>query len=412
MVGIVDTAVVGHLSDPTYLAAVAIGSTIFSSVFWAFGFLRMGTTGFVAQAFGRGDHQEVTFALYRALIIALLMGFLTILFRYPVGQLAFYFMGAAPEVTELGQSYFSIRVFAAPAVFINYCVLGTLIGMQRTGGALMLQLLLNGINVILDYWFVMELDYNSDGVAIASLMAEIVAAFFGLWLLRKSLFPVPSFVFFRDKVLSILALKALFEVNGNLFIRTMLLTAGIFFFTSQGAAFGTQVLAANAILLNLQIMMAYGLDGFAHSAEALVGGAYGARNRVAFIRAVRVTSTMAFLMSLCICVIYGFFGPMMIRLMTSLPEVISIAEIYLPWLIAAPIISVWSFQLDGIFIGATQTKSMRNAMIVSLAIYVAFVLLVVPLWGNHALWAAMMLLMLARAVTLYLKFPVLMVHFD
>lgn len=409
LVGVVDTAVVGQLPDPRYMAAVAVGAVIFSSVFWVFGFLRMGTTGFVSQAYGRDDQREVSLALLRAGLIALLLGFVMIIMQQPIAWLALGLMDAGPDVTPFAETYFTIRIWSAPATFINYCILGTLIGLQRMRLVLLSQLVLNGANVVLDFYFVLGLGWDSAGVALSSAISEYLAAGFGLWLLRKELAPV--FIEGRAIAKSVLRLddiKALFEVNGNLFIRTLFLTSAFFFFTAQGAQFGTVVLAANAILINMLHMLAYGLDGFAHAAEALVGGAYGRRDRRAFSAAVKSSTLWAGVAAVLISVLYGVFGLSIIYLMTDIEEVIETAKVYLPWVVAAPLIAVWSYQLDGVFIGATQTRIMRNTVGVSLLLYVVLALLLMPIWGNHALWGSLILFLLLRGLGLALYYPKLL----
>jgi len=406
LVGMVDIAVVGQLSDARFMAAVSVGTIIFSSVFWIFGFLRMGTTGFVSQAFGRSDEHAVSLALLRALGVALLLGFLLVLLQYPVGWLAFKLMDAGVAVTETAERYFSIRIWSAPATFINYCVLGTLIGMQRMKLALLTQLILNGANMLLDSYFVLLAGRDADGVALASMLSDYLAAGFGLWLLRNLLTPLFSAPL---KTLQQLrhpdAIRALFSVNVNLFVRTLFLTSAFFFFTSQSAQFGTVVLAANAILMNMLQMLAYGLDGFAHAAEALVGGAYGKGDRKAFRAAVRSSMLWAGVAAFLIALLYALFGGLIIRLLTGITPVIETAESYLPWLVVAPLIAVWSYQFDGIFIGTTQTAIMRNTVGFSLLIYVVLALFTMPWWGNHALWASLLSFLLLRGIALGFYYP-------
>lgn len=425
LVGLVDTAVMGQLPEPRYMAAVAVGAVIFSSVFWVFGFLRMGTTGFMAQAAGRQDGVGGSLVVLRAGLLAIVLGLLVIVLQQPLGSIALWLMGASADVTASAQTYFSIRVWSAPATFINYVVLGCLIGLQRTRAALFVQLVLNVSNMLLDVWFVLGLGWDVAGVAWASLLSELLALAVGLWLLRHVVFaafqPAEHSVQLREssgeqvgkgsrqallnRILDKQALMRLFSVNSDLFLRTLLLTAGFFFFTSQGAQFGTVVLAANSILMNMFSLLAYGLDGFAHAAEALVGGAFGAGNKQAFKRAVYSSTLLAFITAVVISVLYAFFGGWIIRAITDIPEVVTVAYEYLPWLVVMPLLSVWSFQLDGIFVGTMQTRDMRNTVAAALLIYVLLVWLTVPLWGNHALWACMTLFLLLRGVFLWLLYP-------
>lgn len=412
LVGIVDTAVVGQLPDAKYMAAVAVGATIFSSVFWVFGFLRMGTTGFVSQASGANDLQEISFSLLRALSIALFLGLAVILFQKPIGYLSLSLMNAGESLNPLVEEYFSIRVMSAPAVFINYCILGALIGLQRMRLALVLQLILNGSNLLLDVVFVLHLGWDSDGVAMASVISEILAAGIGLWALRGYLrTELLRETGLLKQLYSPESIRALFEVNGNLFLRTLFLTSAFFFFTAQGAQFGIVILAANAILINLLQMLAYGLDGFAHAAEALAGGAYGAKNRPAFEQAVRSSSLWALVMSVVLAILYYLFGDWIISSMTVNQEVTEAAKQYMPWLIASPLISVWCYQLDGIFIGATKTATMRNTVMISLVVYVVLAYLLIPVLGNQGLWLSLMVFMALRGITLAMAYPKLLKTF-
>ncbi|MEZ5477867.1 MAG: MATE family efflux transporter [Thiolinea sp.] len=400
LVGIVDTAVVGRLDDPAYLAAVAVGAVIFSSVFWVFGFLRMGTTGFVAQAHGRHDQAGVSLALMRPLAMALVLGVAVILLQPLIGSLALRLMNPGPDILGHAQAYFAIRIWSAPATFINYTLLGCLVGLQQMRQVLFLQLLLNLSNILLDVLLVWGFDAGAEGVALASVLSEYLAAGTGLWLLRKRLhWPDPA------TLLEPQALRRLLAVNRDLFIRTLFLTGAFFFFTRQGAQLGTEVVAANAVLLNMLHMISYGLDGFAHAVEALVGSAWGARNRRAFVQAIRAGTEWALLVAVGISGLYALFGEAIIGLMTTLPGVLELAGQYRGWLVLAPLAAVWSYLLDGVYIGATQTRLMRNTVGWALLVYMAASWVLVPLGGNHALWGALLLFLLLRGVGLAVYFP-------
>ncbi|MEB4589833.1 MATE family efflux transporter [Candidatus Thiothrix sp. Deng01] len=405
LVGMVDTAVMGRLPEAGFMAAVAVGAIIFSSVFWVFGFLRMGTTGFVAQASGKNSQPEVALAVLRALGMAVLLGALVILLQWPLGKLAFYLMGASEEVTGLARQYFFIRVWGAPFTFINYVLLGTLIGLQRMRAALLTQLALNISNMLLDLLFVLGLGMTVAGVALASVLGECLAAMTGLYLLRPVLrtawgMAAGSACDLWEQVGDKTAIRTLFQVNADLFVRTLLLTSAFFFFTSQGAAFGTVVLAANAILLQMLQMIAYGLDGFAHAAEALVGSAYGGNDRRAWKQAIASSALLAFMMAAGISLLYWLAGSGIIRLLTDIQEVAQVAGEYLVWVVAAPLLAVWSYQLDGIFIGMTRTRDMRNTVALAVLVYVVLVWLTTPVWGNHALWACLLAFLSLRGVFL------------
>ncbi|MDH3715489.1 MAG: MATE family efflux transporter [Gammaproteobacteria bacterium] len=405
LVGAVDTATVGHLSDPVYIGAVALGAVIFSFLFWGFGFLRMSTSGLVAQSLGRGDSNEVRAILCRALLTALAAGALLVVAQWPLGQGALALTDAQGRLSEETYRYFEIRVWGAPAALANYAVLGCLIGLQKTGAALIHQLALNLTNMILDVILVFGFQLQTAGVAAASVAAEVVAAAVGMALIARHL-PQP-FAVSSSQLLAREKLRALLIVNTNIAIRTLCLTTAFFYFAAVGTRLGESVLAANAVLLHLQTFLAYGLDGFAHAAETLAGNAYGARHAEAFRAAVRASTRLAVLVAVAYTVLYALGGRLLVNLLTDIDEVRGMAYTYLPWLVAAPLLSVWSFQLDGIFIGTTRSREMRNAMLLSLG---GFVVLSVPLvqyQGNHGLWAALMLFMILRALSLGFYYPAL-----
>lgn len=404
LVGAVDTAVVGHLSDPVYIGAVALGSILFNFLFWGFGFLRMGTTGFIAQALGAGDSVEVRTTLFRALLLAGGLGLAVIVLQYPIARTAFWALQGSQQLENLAHEYYLVRVWSAPATLINYAILGCLIGIQNTRAALVLQLALNLTNIALDFLFVAGFGWGVTGVALASVLSDYGAAGLGLYLLSQALQPRAD----EQRLYPILQLariKALLHVNANIFIRTLCLIFTFFYFTAQGTQLGELTLAANAILMHLQHFLAYGLDGFAHAAEALVGGAYGARSRTAFRAAVKTSSLWALLVAGLYTLVYALLGVSIIGMITGIEAVRTTAAAYLPWLVLSPIVSVWSYQLDGIFIGTTRPVEMRNGMLLSLLVYLAATWLLVPYWGNHGLWLSLMIFMVMRALTLGAWYP-------
>ncbi len=406
LLGAVDTAVVGHLPDPSFIGGVAVGSVIFSFLFWGFGFLRMGTTGFTAQAHGASDGAELRACLLRPLALALGFGLLIILLQSPIRLVALWAMDASAEVEGHTAVYFDVRVWSAPAALVNYVVLGWLLGVQRAQAALVLQLLLNGTNILLDLVFVIGLDWGVAGVAWATLIAESAAALAGLVVILGGLGQRPGradWARLRDPA----RLAALMRVNVDIFVRTLCLVLAFAIFTSESAGFGDVILAGNAILLQFQAVVSHGLDGFAHAAEILAGSALGARNRETFRRAVVVCTLWGLAGALVAALVLLAAGPLLIAVFTTLPEVRASAEAYLWWMVASPLISVWSFLLDGVFIGATRTTAMRNAMLASLAVFLlADWLLLGPL-GNHGLWLSLMIFMAARAATLAFCYPAL-----
>lgn len=404
LLGIVDTAVVGHLPGPQYIGAVAVGAMIFSVVYIGFNFLRMGTTGITAQALGANDPDEVRATLARAIIVAVVLGIALVVIQRPIAWIAFPLVDAGDNVESLADAYYSIRIWGAPAALINFAFLGWFIGIQNTRAALILQIAMNGINIVLDLWFVLGLGLGVEGVAYATLISEVGAVVLGVWLMGRSL-PAIGGAWRRASIIDGGRARRLLAINRDIFIRTICLMLSFAVFTALGARLGVTVLAANAVLMNLQVFMAYALDGFAFAVESLAGAALGARDSRAFRAAVRATTIWALVFSLCFTAFYGLVGGYVIDAITDIAEVREAARLYLPWAVVAPLISVWSFQLDGIFTGATRSADMRNTMVISAAVYGLALAVLVPPLGNHGLWLAFMVLMVVRAITLGVRYP-------
>ena len=403
LIGVVDTAVVGQIPDAAYIGAAAIGGLVFTFVFWGFGFLRMGTTGLTAQALGSRDVAEMAAILGRSLLIALAVGIVLIVLQWPIRETAFAAIHASGRVEGLARGYFDVRIWAAPATLANYALLGWFIGLGRTDIGLILQLVLNLTNMALDVLFVLGWGWGVRGVALGTSMAEVCAAAVGIavalrhvrgmegrWSARRILMPAQ--------------LKRTFAVNGDIMIRTLALIAAFFWFASQGARQGDVVLAANSILLQFVSVAAFFLDGFAFSTEALVGKAIGAAHRAGLTLAVKMTTAWAAGVAALVAAATLLCGPWLIDRLTVDLAARAAAHTYLPWAALAPLLGVWAFQLDGIFIGATQTADMRNAMLVSLGIFLAAWWLLQP-FGNHGLWAAFYVHYLARTATLLRYYP-------
>jgi len=407
LLGAVDTAVMGHLPEAAFLGAVAVGSVIFSFLYWGFGFLRMGTTGFTAQAFGAGDRDELRASLGRPLVLGLGLGLVLLAVQAPLGTLALRLIDADAAVTELARRYYDVRIWSAPFALVNYAVLGWLLGTQRTGQALLLQVWLNGLNIVLDLVFVLGLGWTVAGVAAASVLAEMAAAALGLALCGRRLRRLGgrwSMVRLRDPE----RLLALLRVNGDIFLRTLTLIFALAYFTATGARLGETTLAANAILMQLQNVLSFGLDGFAHAAEIRVGEAVGRRSRTALHQAVGVAALWAVAVAAAFAGALALGGPLILAAFTSLEPVRAAALAHLPWMVASPFVSVGAYLLDGVFIGATRTRVLRNAMLVSVAGYLAAVELLVPWAGNHGLWAALLLFLALRGLTLSAGYPALL----
>jgi len=403
LLGVVDTGVIGQIPDASLIGAVALGALVFTFVFWAFGFLRMGTTGLTAQAFGSNDAHEIRACLGRALLIAFVIGVCLIAVQWPIREVAFWLLEGTERVESLAQSYFNIRIWAAPATLANYALLGWFIGLGRARIALLLQLVLNISNMLLDAWFVLGMDMGVRGVASGTVIAEYLATAVGLVIAAQHLRLFggrweTARLFEPHRIARTMA------VNRDIMIRSLSLIFAFAWFIAQGAKFGEIVLAANAVLMHFVSMSAYFLDGFAFAAEAFVGRAVGAASRAGLSRASRMTTWWAASIALLVTLFLVTLGTTVIDILTVESGVRAVAREYLPWAALAPLIGVWCFQLDGIFIGAPRTADMRNAMLVSLLIFLAAWYLLRP-FGNHGLWAALYVHYAARAITLLYFFP-------
>ena len=405
ILGVVDTGVVGQLGEAAPIGAVGIGAVILTAVYWFFGFLRMGTAGMTSQARGQNDRGEVVALLARSMLIAFVAGFGLIMLHIPLIQLAFLVAPASPAVESLAMEYIQIRVFAAPAAIALYGITGWLVALERTRAILIVQLFMNGLNIALDVVFVLWLDYGVEGVAVATLIAEWSGLILGVWLCRDAFanghWRNWPWIFDRGR------LKRMARVNTDIMIRSVLLEAAFVSFLFLAADFGDVTLAANQVLLQFVHVTAFSLDGFAFAAEALVGLSVGSRTRAALRKAVKLSCIWAMVTVLVVAGGFALFGATVIDVLTTSPEVRSESRLFLPWVIAAPIIGWPSWMLDGIFIGAMRTRDMRNAMFVSILFYGAAVWILIPIFGNHGLWMSMMVFYVARAVTLGSRYPAL-----
>lgn len=404
IVGAVDTAVVGHLSGPYHIGAVALGALIFSFLYWGFGFLKMGVTGYIARAYGSRNDRKICDFLLRFVATGLTAGILIILLGKPLIDFALYILDSTPRVESLASDYANVRIWSAPAALCVFVFTGVFVGLHNTRMALVLQLVLNLTNLVLDLLFVPVLNLGVPGVAWATLIAEYSAAFLGFFLLRQRLMQALRNVgiqeFFEPRTL-----KHLAATNGNIFVRTVCLMLCFAFFTDQSARHGELVLAANTILMHLQTFMAYGVDGFAHATEALGGSAYGARQRRRFLRVVRLTTLWALLSACFFSLLFLIAGGTIIGWFTNLPAIVELSKQYLPWMVVLPLFSFLSFQLDGLFIGVGYTRQMRNAMLLSTTGYLLLAYFFQSWMGNHGLFLALTCFMTLRAVTLLCYYP-------
>ncbi|UWQ30826.1 MATE family efflux transporter [Leisingera sp. M527] len=403
ILGAVDTGVVGQMGQAAPIGAVGIGAVILATIYWIFGFLRMGTTGLAAQARGAGDWGETGALLMRGLLLAFAAGAVFIVAQGAVFWGAFALAPASAEVESLARDYLQIRIWGAPATIALYAVTGWLIAVERTRGVFLLQVWMNGLNIALDLWFVLGLGWGVEGVAIATLIAEWTGLALGLYLCRDA-FAGDQW---RDwaRVFDPARLKRMMQVNGDIMVRSVLLTGSFTTFLFIGSGIGDVNLAANQILLQFVEITAFALDGFAFSAEALVGGAVGAKERARVRRAAVVTSQWGVGGAVLLGLAFAAGGPWLIDLMSTSEDVRAAGRVFLIWAVAMPVLGIASWMFDGIYIGATWTRDMRWAMLQSVAIYVAALLLLVPAFGNHGLWAALIVLNIARGVTLGLRYP-------
>ncbi|MBN9669328.1 MATE family efflux transporter [Roseibium aggregatum] len=398
LLGLIDMAVIGRLGDAALLGGIALGSIVFDVLFNTFSFLRSGTTGLTAQALGARNDEEIKATLLRALVLALLGGLAVILLQTPAREAGMWFLGGSADVQNAMARYFDVRVYSAPFVLANYAILGWFLGLGRAGTGLALQLFMNGLNIALSIWFVIGLEWSVEGVALATALSEASAAGLGALLILANVkgksWPALAIILDRRLLLRTMA------VNRDIMIRSFSLLVAYAFFMAKSATQGDAILAANAVLEKFIVVAGYFLDGLATAAEQLVGRAVGARNRPAFDKTLRLTAIWSFALAGCLALVFLVSGTGLIALMTTAPDVRAQAEVYLVWAVLAPLLGVLAFQMDGVFIGATWSSTMRNMMLLSLAAYIAAYYLFFPVLGNHGLWLSLEIFLGLRGVTL------------
>jgi len=402
LLGLADMTVIGRLGDAALLGAVALGGIVFNFLFWSFGALRMGTAGLTAQAVGAGDDREVDRVLARALAVAAIVGLAIIVLQWPIAIAALHLIGASPEVGAALSVYFHIRIWAAPFTLANYAILGSLIGRGRTDLGFALQVTLNLVNIALTILLVVGLELGVAGAALGTLLAESVTALLGIVLLRR-LGSRPLRVPLVE-TLDHAAMRRMLAVNVDIMIRTIALIMAFGIFTSLGARAGDVTLAANAVLYTMFGLGAYFLDGTATAAQAMCGQAYGAGNRKAFGRAVAISLQWSLGLGSVLSVLFWIGGPAFIDFVTTDEAVRAFARQFLIFAVLTPLTGALAFTFDGIYIGATWTRAMRDLMLVSFGAY----LLVIVLgrdWGNTGLWSAFHVFLLARGIGQGLLYP-------
>ncbi|MGL6062719.1 MAG: MATE family efflux transporter [Bradyrhizobium sp.] len=402
LIGIVSTTAIGRLGDATLLGGVAMASVIFDCLFWLFAFLRMSTVAFTAQSLGAGETKELHVILVRALIVAGIVGVAMIVLQEPLAAALFGAMGGSEAVTRAAKTYFVIRIWAAPLALANYVVLGWLIGQARATLALSVQVAINVINMVATILLVLVADLGIAGAAIAAVIAEAAGLGIGGAIAQRLTAGHPpltrAHLFERDKLMRMLA------VNRDIMIRTASLITAFLFFTAQGARSGDVILAANAVLNNFLLVAAFFLDGLANAAEQLCGRAYGARSREQFSGAVRLVVFWGFGFALAVAAGFALFGPALIDTMTASPEVRHLARDFLIFVIVSPLLSVFAFAFDGVYIGATWARDMRNLMVASLALFLG-AWFALRGFGNYGLWGALLVHYAARGGLQALAYP-------
>lgn len=402
----VDTVLSGHLPGAAALGGVAVGGIFFNTIYWTFGFLRMTTTGLVAQAHGARRHDELRLHFLRALASAALIGALILILQTPVIAVAVRVLGASAAVAQNAKLYCHIRIWSAPAALANYAILGYLLGRQRARTALALQAAVNVVNVAVALLLVLRLHWGVAGVAAATMTADWTGCLLGLMLARNALHrEAGERTIVWSEVVNGPALRHLFALNRDIFLRTLSLVAAYAWFTRTGAREGDATLAANAVLMNLFFIVAYGLDGFANATEALVGESIGARKREHYHAVLRASTRCALVVAALASLAYWITGPHLIGLFTSVDAVRTEARRFLPWIVALPVVSVWGFQLDGIFIGATRGRELRDSMLISLVVFLGLAVALERPLGNHGLWCAFCVWMGVRGMTLAMRLP-------
>ncbi|MBY7829650.1 MATE family efflux transporter DinF [Vibrio fluvialis] len=399
LLGLVDAAVIGHLEHAWYLGGVALGSTVISVTFWLLGFLRMSTTGLTAQAFGADNSAGLARVWLQGMLMALGFAAVFLLLHRFIADGVFGFSSASAEVKLYAQQYFVIRAWSAPASLVNFVLLGWLLGTQNSRAPMWMVIITNVVNIVLDLLFVLGLGWKVQGVALASVIADYSGMGFGLWCVWRYWLQhqLPSpLALLRE---STQGLSRFVRLNRDIFLRSLCLQAAFSFMTFQGAAFGDQTVAANAVLMSFLMMISYGMDGFAYAMEAMVGKAIGAKSETQLKAAMIGSAFWSVVICLLLTLAFGWYGSALIRLITDISAVQQTAQVYLPWLVAMPLTSMWCFLLDGIFIGATKGREMRNSMFVAACTFFV-VFYGFAFWGNHALWLAMLSFMAMRGLSL------------
>ena len=404
LVGVVDTGLMGNLGETKYLAATSIATSVMTMVVWSFGFLRMGTVGIVSQAYGKGDYREIVKTLLRNFVIALAIALLIIILKPLIYSVIKYFFSTSLETQKLINTYLNVRIFSIPAELSIYILVGFYLGIQRTKISSLLIVVLSVLNIVLSSLFVLSYNLSILGVALGTLAASYITitifSIFTYNFIIKTFKIIPKF----EKLIVKSKLLKLFNINFDIFIRTLFLTFSFLWVTYLGSKLGEDYLAVNTILLQFIILSAFFLDAYAFSTEGIIGFTVGRRNKISFLSVVKNSIQLSFFTALIISALYLFFFKDIINIITDIEILRFISYKHFIWIIIIPPAASFCYQLDGIFIGASQTKEMRNAMIVSVIIFIGISIYLTQYLGNHGLWFSLLLFMILRALTLQFYF--------
>ena len=413
LVGIVDTGLMGHLESEKYLIAVSISTTFLTIIFWSFGFLRMGTVGLISQALGKADYRELVYIVLRNILIAILISILIIIFKPLLINILNKIFDTSIQTKELINNYISIRVFSAPAELIIYVLVGFYLGVQRTFISSCLIIILSILNIVFSIYFVQELNLDVSGIALGTLLSAyitvIIFLFYTYFFIIKKYKVIPRFV--AKSIFNYKKLFKLLNINFDIFIRTILLTFSFFWVTYLSSTLGEEFVAINSILIQLIIISSFFLDAYAFSTESIVGYSIGKKSEKMFMSTVKNSIILSFITGLALSVVFLMFAKNIINLITDIEFLRFLSLKYLLWVIIIPPIASFCYQLDGIFVGATQTKEMKNAMIVSVIVYVFLSIFLTQELYNYGIWFSLLLFMILRTSTLHYYFPKILKKF-
>ena len=405
LLGIVDLALVGHLDSEAYIGAIALGSMLFNFIYWGFSFLRMGTSGFAAQSYGKKDFSESFYILYRALFVGFIGAIFLLIMQKPIDLLSFFIINGSEEVEFFARQYFYIRIWAAPATITIYSISGWYIGMQNAKVPMIIAITINFLNIGFNVLFIKVFGMKSDGVALGTVLAQYLGLIVAIVFLSKHSKRLKQYLIFKE-ILQINALKKFLNVNKDIFIRTICLVFALSFFTVKSAKYGNTLLAVNTLLLQFFMIYAHVVDGFAFAGEALAGKYFGARDKISLIKVSKLLFYWGLLMAGIFTLAYFFGDNLLLRILTDNTELIQNIQAYLFWVYLIPVLTFGAFIWDGIFIGVTASASMRNAMLIStFLVFIPSYFILHHYFYNHGLWAAFMLFMIARLVTLSFYAP-------